>query len=430
MPLPAMTLPSDQPPQTPNNRLGSSGRSVVSQASRSTHSSNISAPEQELWISERLTVHGLLQDDDALDRYETFQKTVRDNVFSQCDSALRPQSAQHIMANLKLYRNDDEDTFLGIVLPTLINDTHLKKAKQDIQDATFSIATEVQDRVVDVKNLQDGETYIAQYWRQDGVVVGINKNLHKDLLPYAYPDPSLDKMLKKDRYDTMTTPRPDRVYGLSTSTLPIPSGIDKDAHVLLRVCSNQQHPFFIFEGKSNQGNHHGAQNQARRGGAELVYAARLLRTKLNMPEVSQGPDSHTYVYSCTITPDLLMLWVHWAEVMPQKTLYHMSRLKSFLLYDDKESFARIRLALHNILEWGCDLEARGLSKLHERLCEWQRSGNSAGGKTTGSSRKKKRMRTGGGEEAWMGARIDDTSQQVITLPSSIYYEEQCTSTSI
>ena len=397
-----MTLSSDGPPQTPNNRQGSSSQSVISHTSRSTHSSNISAPKQELWISERLTVHGLLQDDDALDRHKAFQKTVRDNVFSQRDSALRPQSAQHIIANLKLYRNDEEDTFLGMVLPTLINDTHLERAKQDLQDATFSMATEVQDRVVDVKNLQDGETYIAQYWRQDGVVVGINKNLHKDLLPYAYPDPDLDKMLKKDRHDTMTTPRPDRIYGLSTCTLPIPSGLDKDAHILLRVCSNQQHPFFIFEGKSNQGNTLGAQNQARRGGAELVYSARLLRTKLNMPEVSQGPDLHTYVYSCTITPDFLALWVHWAEVTPQKTLYHMSRLKSFLLYDDKESFAQIRLALHNILGWGCDLEARGLLKLHERLCEWQKGCDSAVGKTTDLPRKKKRPRTSGGEEIGEG----------------------------
>ena len=144
-----------------------------------------------------------------MNRYEAFQKTVKDNVFSPRDSALRPQSAQHIIANLELYRNDGEDTFLGMVLPTLINDTHLVKVEQDLQNGTFSMATEVQDRVVDVKNLQDGETYIAQYWRQDGVVVGINKNLHKDL-PYAYPD--LNKLLKKDRNDQMSTPRPDRIY--------------------------------------------------------------------------------------------------------------------------------------------------------------------------------------------------------------------------
>ena len=42
----------------------------------------------------------------------------------------------------------------------------------------------------------------------------------------------------------------------------------------------------------------------------------------------------------------------------------------FLLYDDKCSFAQITLALHNILEWGYDLEATGLLKLHERLYEW------------------------------------------------------------
>ena len=36
------------------------------------------------------------------------------------------QSAQHIMANLKLSRDDDEDSFLGMVLPTLINITSQK----------------------------------------------------------------------------------------------------------------------------------------------------------------------------------------------------------------------------------------------------------------------------------------------------------------
>ena len=186
----------------------------------------MSAPKEESWISERLTVHGVLQDDDALDRYEAFQKVVGDNVFSERDSALRPQSAQQIMSNFKFYRNN-EDIFLGMVLPTLINDRNLEKAKHDQQDETFSTVTEVQDRVVDAKDLQDGETSIAQYWRREGVVVGINKNLHKDLLPYAYPVSDLDKM---------PPPRPDRIYGLSISILPIPSCVDKDIHVLLRVC--------------------------------------------------------------------------------------------------------------------------------------------------------------------------------------------------
>ena len=66
---------------------------------------------------------------------------VRYIVFSQRDSALQPQSAQHIMANLELYRNDDEETFIGMVLSTLINDTHLEKAKQDLQDVTSSMVT-------------------------------------------------------------------------------------------------------------------------------------------------------------------------------------------------------------------------------------------------------------------------------------------------
>lgn len=94
--------------------------------------------------------------------------------------------------------------------------------------------------------------------------------------------------------------------------------------------------------------------------------------------------------------------MHCAEVTPQKTLYHIHKLKSFLMSDDKESFTRTRLATHNILDWSCDLDARRLSKFHERSYKWQKGANSTVGKTTGSPRKKKRIMTGEGEQMGKG----------------------------
>jgi len=390
---PSTTQSSTDPPQTPDKR--SSTKSRVTQTSKSSASNKIVAPDKEIFISERLSAHGLLQDSMRFDSYGSFKSDVKSILLAQRGSVLQPNSAQSIMRKLKLYAVDNEDTFLGMVLPVLIRSTYTNKISPELQNTTFGTEMGSQDRILDIGDLQDGGTYAAQFWEDEGVVIGINKNLHKDLLPYAWPDEDLDKMLKKDRYNNMSTPRPDRIYGLKTDLLTIPPNLGLELHVLLRVCPNQQHPFFIIEGRSNQGDPHGAQNQACRGGGELVHAARRLRNSLGMPEVSSGPDTHTFVFSGTLTPDTLVIWVHWAEVIPgERTQYHMNQLKGWYLKDEDSLYA-MRNALHHILEWGCDLEKRGLRTLHDRILIWQHEQDNQRKQAKTGSPAKKRQRTDG-----------------------------------
>lgn len=80
----------------------------------------------------------------------------------------------------------------------------------------------------------------------------------------------------------------------------------------MEVAHGQNHSFFIIEGKSNKGSHTDAENQARRGGATLVNAARILYDRISMEDVT-GADERTFVFSATVTPEFMAIWVHWAE---------------------------------------------------------------------------------------------------------------------
>ena len=286
-------------------------------------------------------------------------------------SHMRPESARQITQRHQYYQRTNEATLLTYILPLIIKDCRsVKLLPKEAKEQSFGMAVDGDN--IDVEDPEDGALYGSKAWFDDGVVAAVNKDFRKEHLPHRYEDDQLAAALKKD--DSMLTPRPDRCFGLLPDLIPVPDDIilNPQITILLEPCPDMHHPFFVLEGKSNDGSIADAENQARRGGATLVHAARQLLSKIGEPQVTDnGPDDRTFVFSATMAPNVMDLWVHWAELRNGKAVFHMNCVKSVALRDDQQ-LGELRKTLHNIMSWGCDLKARRLEELHERLYTWQR----------------------------------------------------------
>lgn len=207
----------------------------------------------------------------------------------------------------------------------------------------------------------------------------LNKDFARTLLPSNFEDdPSLvEEMvnaLAKDK--DMKNPRPDWTFGFQRRKFPLSIGIPIPERVLnfLEIVPGMHHPFLITEGKSFEGNMSTAENQARRGGATLVQAARALRKELEMDEpVSLGaganiptirPDYNSFMFSITMSPQIFQIHVHWFD--EATGIYHMNGVESYALKNSKGP-REIREAMHNIFEWGLRSRHRELASLTESI---------------------------------------------------------------
>lgn len=131
----------------------------------------------------------------------------------------------------------------------------------------------------------------------------------------------------------------------------------------LEVLKDVYHAFLILEGKSNEGSPQEAINQACRAGAALVRAARLLREALGEADF-QGADHRTFVFSATMSPGLMEIWAHWAEVSGETTTFHKA-------IDDEQHFGHLRRILHNILDWGCGARLDEQEPVHQAIVAYE-----------------------------------------------------------
>ena len=166
--------------------------------------------------------------------------------------------------------------------------------------------------------------------------------------PHLLPDDLKEAMAKTPE---MTNPKPDHIFGRSSThndtldQIVVPSNIRE----LLEIMPQMHCPFFVIEGKSHSGSPAEAQNQACRAGGALVWATRsLLYDILNQPHQVR-PDYDSFVFSATLSPELLDMWCQWMDMFPGKV--YMNHLASRAL-KDKDSFGKISKSLHNFLDWG------------------------------------------------------------------------------
>ena len=316
-----------------------------------------------------MSLRGLMLNHDAFDEVSEFKDFVLRIVSAERGSAMKTASVKRFRASVKQYEWSNEATFLHHIIPIL-----------------HGFGYHVQVDPGEENHLEKGKTEWKDFLVDEGVVYHLDKDFARTLLPGKFDEDvsltsELTKHLAKD--PGMTNPRPDMVYGLTSGKHSIAVGTDVPPHILelLEIVPDVRHAFLIIEGKSQAGSSAVAENQARRGGATLVKAARKLRAILQEGSTSSSnneapdleeleapgspgtsvaqlkqkqaikPDLNTFVFSVTISPLHFTVWVHWYDEGNQ--LYHMNLVDSFAIKGAKGPNP-IRWAMHNIVQWGAN----------------------------------------------------------------------------
>lgn len=288
--------------------------------------------------------------------YPEFYQEIQARIGQPIPTEMAQASVKRYKEMLEIYRDRIEDSFLCACLPLLLKPTHQEAAAR-------------KRKFDEMAGLESGVRYEPTYWADEGLVVGCNELFKPGWLPSPFEDDLL-KQMKKD--DGTTNAKPDRIIGFNSSTLPIPPALYfySEMEDCLTVLQHLYHPFFLVEGKSNEGLIATAYLQLRRGGASLVYAHRCFLDKIGVPDIEQGADKRTHVFSMAITPDVITIWVHWAEKLANGIIhYHMDGLDGISTLVIKE-MPRIRRILENVQSWGLTERLEDLRKQHKEMHAW------------------------------------------------------------
>ncbi|KAL9128763.1 MAG: hypothetical protein Q9175_007460 [Cornicularia normoerica] len=320
-------------------------------------------PKDPDWVGRRLAQHGMIIGPKReLDRYPEFKSVVEGIIAPERGSRMKPKSVQKFIEHRDYYQGMNEDSLLRNLIPLIIKQDYMRKLNPESEGTTMeSVESEGREPLVE-------QQWVCREWFADGVATTVNSEFRKTLLPNKFTEELEDDLVKalaKD--DGMKNAKPDYCYGIRIDKFSVPSDVilSSNMQYLLDVVPGMEHAFFIIEGKSNKGIMGDAQNQARRGGGTLVNAARKLLDCIGEPDII-GADSRTFVFSATMTSDVMDIYVHWAEVKEDQTLFHMTHLKSKALRDE-DLLPELRAILHNILSWGCIDRFSYLTTVREKL---------------------------------------------------------------
>ena len=385
-------------------------------SSKSSQWTEPKPPKDALWVGRRLRTYNCFQNEEgALQKYPDFQKLVQKTIKQKRESTVNPDSARKFPKVLQYYERANENTFLYNILPLIIKSSRTVKSRvradapelhgdeqyqsqdhedkegqegqgkipehHDWRDDTTATYGELAEQEGDGFGLgsrlaqEETEYSIASFW-DDGLAVKVDCEFRKSFLPTREKDDELAKAMAK--VDGMTNPKPDYTYGLRIDHYPTPDDVTVSAQIqyLLEIAPILHHPFFIIEGKSDSGSKAEAENQACRGGALLVNAARILLERIRArarDTEPTGPDQQTFIYSATLSPGLMDFWVHWAEVRTTALpIFHMHRLDSIPLNGDG-AFGQLRRITHNILDWGCIDRSPQVQNVYNRIFAYERA---------------------------------------------------------
>ena len=306
---------------------------------------------------ELMEEHGMVFNDaDAYESYPNFVDTINGIVAPERLSEARQESARKFQIYMKTFERLNEATFLHVMWPRLIKDGyHVIKERADFTEEEKEI-------------LRDDKMLFRDFVVDEGIMFTHDVEFHRILVPSINSDAKFELALAKalQKHDCMVNPKPDYVYGIHPSRIPRFRRAPRPPNVtaLLQIAPGLVHPFLLVEGKADSGSAAEVENQARRGGATLVNAARQLRAMVgDLPDVV-GPDEETFVFSITISPKLLEIWVHWYEGPEATQTFHMNKVKQFLLAGDRKQLGLLRDSLHNIMEWGALNRFSQLAGLH------------------------------------------------------------------
>ncbi|KAL6717707.1 hypothetical protein ACLMJK_005622 [Lecanora helva] len=382
----------------------------------------VKIPKDQTWIRNRLRHYKCYQDEpDVLEKYPAFKKQVLKIINGERISSITPDSAKKFSKMHGLVKHANEGTFLTNILPLIVKQKRTYRKKRTPQAAEVVQATQELQRlqaspdIMQVEDEQDidwedeeaehtrvgsetvqsqpvqpektasaSETdefdWVVGDFLDDGVLALNDTDFRRTFLPSK---PGMKPVVDKDlvramaKYDGMTNPRPDYVYGTILRQYPIPDDVEFSVIIewLLEVVPLVNFAWFLIEGKSDGGTIEEADNQVCRGGATLVNAFRMLLDEIGELETNitgAKPDDLTFVFSAALSPSVMNVRVHWAEVREgQCPIFHMHVLASVSLHDTAAP-GKLRKIIHNILDWGCGEHFEDIKKVWDKIYEFER----------------------------------------------------------
>ncbi|KAL8705189.1 MAG: hypothetical protein Q9201_001689 [Fulgogasparrea decipioides] len=310
------------PPQTPSSTKRSIGK--IARDGASTGSSK----NVNLAIKLLAKYHVQIENEVAEAQNEDFLEEAKELVVSERLSAIAAKSIERMKATYSTYKLFNEATFLVEFWKVLINESRL--VKEGKADPPVSVP-----------------------WLQDHVAVSRDQLFRSDCLPELPPAEPMELELFKV-LPKIALPKPDLCYGLLPSRWCSKQQLDViNRYARYTMPDNQLVlPWFVVEGKSNNGNLEEAAVQASRAGATLCASFRKLDEIAGSAFKGDGPDCRSYVYSLVLSPRYARINVHWVMVESGHAVdYHLHILRDYKTYKSTD-WSDLRRDVDNILDWG------------------------------------------------------------------------------
>ncbi|KAG0653112.1 hypothetical protein D0Z07_9391 [Hyphodiscus hymeniophilus] len=305
-------------PVTPQKSVSSAqGWDTPSLASSSSSSTDAGAK------LELINLFGPETSEPILQSLPDFQEHILAIVNGGRASAMKPESRTKFRRDFNDVKSRNEATLHERIMPHLIKD----------------------GRTVFGEGAED----VYREFREDG----LDRNVDADFSTGSVPIPRLHASEKNlERMFGVKNPKPDYTFGFR------PSILTPEEQLLLRrydttysLSKGVLSPFFIMEWKGVQGTMQECSVQARRGGAAMVNARRQLRASTISDYNFCAPDLATAAFSCAMTSDIAYVAVHWCQRVGDTDCWYMAIVRRFFVAEI-EDIQKLRLTLHNIIDWG------------------------------------------------------------------------------
>ena len=190
-----------------------------------------------------------------------------------------------------------------------------------------------------LENEKEAIRWIETAWEKDHLKCNWSADFPRDSVPQLI---NLDPYQKifTEQAPRVKTPRPDLAYGLLHKTLSVEEQ-RVNQHFEANLSPYMDHPFFIVEAKTVEGDMYEAENQCARGGAAMVrlkqkfdkladgtyveeeakkgkakdgdHLANTTSQKAQMLIDHYRTDAKSFAFSLALTPLFATMFVHWAE---------------------------------------------------------------------------------------------------------------------
>ncbi|KAG8530613.1 uncharacterized protein KY384_004651 [Bacidia gigantensis] len=304
----------------------------------------------------RLEKHHMYQEKGHFqEHYKDFSNTIDEKIGRVLPIEMGQESVERFERAYKETQGDNEDSYLNAIIPLLA------PRYRKVPDAPEQEVWEE----LPAGPVLPHRRYKLRGWDEEGVKMLLNPLFKDGFVPFCGEDDILAKELKKE--DSITNPKPDRVFGLKQEIFRLPAGCRayENMERLLALIAGMCHAFFLIEGKSNKGLLAAANNQACRAGATLVSVLRIFLDAIGVEDIAEGLDERTFVYSMTIDSNVASIWVHFAEKQSDGTVhFHMEYVTGALLRS-RNDIPRMQRCIDNIQSWGCTERKNELLKYHK-----------------------------------------------------------------